>query len=1143
MATSPEIVRQAIDKTRPLADDILDAIRDAVIVVDAHSPQLPLLLVNAAARRCFQSDAHAEAKVDALTDRSLYSLLGAATEGVIATVLSALSERHTSVTRVLPWRFTRGEIPLSTDIKLLASAPAEALVMLTFPEPSREPLRESGARTAKAPLPRDLLLLDRELTVTYANWGAVRAAGAPQEGLLGLSALILAPTSAIPRDALTGALAGEPFHDDAIGMVMPGEPTRWFDVDVQPLKDTTGIVGVAVLFMEVTERRRQRRPVALHQKPQVAPKRIRDLISVTAVDGTLLLVSSDAATVALGTAQTQTQGHEPEHRLGGNPFDPMARQRLGGSQFDSAHGQRLGTNLFDTVHADDIAVLRAKFAELSDGRLNAFCGQFRVRQADDSYRWLEWSCTAALDNPAVRGIVVDTRDITERKLAEARYAQREEVFKLAADAVNGIIFDWDLVRGVVQRSSGVQDVLGLESKDLETVASWAERIHPEDRSRYDAKIAAALADGRGWTVNYRIRDTRGRYRSIMERGLIQRGAGDEPIRAIGCAVDVSEIKRLTDLLGETQRIARVGGWEYNYGTRELEWTDEMFRIFETTPAEFDLSWSAMWECCLPESRDRLRLALDAAEAAEQSSPGDFDLELEILTRNANRTWVRIVGHVEKLDGRPVRAFGSLQNVQDRRLAQIALENSTDWLKLSMSMAHMQAWRWHRATDRLEFANGGGQPLGLARAFPGINKLLAKVHPKDRAGVRRAIDQAFERRSELHTEFRLKTAHGFYRAYAAIAQPLFDATGQPTGLVGVTQDVTQRHEAQARLRRSEELLRTATANTEDTLLLVDPGFEIRFVNRELCGLPPDVIVGRELGSVLPDHARAGIIARLQRVLATGETATFDYHDSAAGLGTEYFENRAALVRDESFGTAISITMHNVTERKRLEQEILEASGRERHSIGRDLHDGLGQELTGVSLMLRSLASRLETRCPDAKPEFDEIVAVVNQSIDNARALARGLMPVNAAGLAAALRALAERNQAQCGFEVECRISVSAVRPLDDATATHLYRIAQEALTNAARHAHASKVTLFLLVSPAKFLLRITDDGGGVSAELAGGASAEFAPRAGMGLKIMRYRAGMIGATFEIICNQPRGTVICVAGQQSPVQVALPSAYAL
>ena len=1094
MATSPGYVRFGSSATRPLTDDIFDALREAVIVVDARSGQLPLILANAAARRCFLG----EIKAISLVDSSLYSLLGPVTESAMAAALGMLTSGKASINRVLTWRFPRGEIALPTELKMLEAGPGHPIVMLTFSEPSSEPLSEPGVLSAIDELPLDLLILDKELTVTFSNAGAARTAGSTAEDLLSLSALILTPTSSVPREALTGALEGRHFHDDAIGVTVPGAPTRWFEVDLQPLRDQSEVVGLAVLSMEVTERRGRRRTNGGEKRWFALSENAREIISVAGRDGKLLYVSAGII---------DSLGYAPE--------------------------ERLSQSVFDCVHPDDVGALRLKYSELCDSTLQGFSRQLRARHKDGSYRWLEWSCISALDNPNINGVVVNARDITERKQAEACLAQREEVFKLAADAVNGIIFEWDLTRGVVRRSRGVHDVLGMDPKELEAVGAWSERIHPQDSAPYEAKTAAALASGRGWTATYRIRNTRGRYRAILERALIQRGANGDPIRAIGCAVDVSEIKRLTDLQGEAQRVTKMGGWEYSYATNELEWTEEMFRIYETTPAEFGVSWSSMMAQCPAESRQRLDEAIVMAE----STDGNLDLELEIITLKNQRIWVRLVGQIEKLDRRPFRAFGSLQNIQAQKLAKIALENSTDWLKLSMNMAHMHAWRWNRSTDTLEFAIVDGQMVHLPRVFPGMKKLMSRVHPKDRLAVRRAIDHAFERRTEVQKEFRLKSHDGRYRAYAAIAQPLFDAADQPSGLVGVTQDVTARYESQARLRRSEELLRTTTANTADTLLLVDTELRIRFINRDARGMAIDDIVGRDIAFLLPESARDIVIERLRRVLVTGETATYEFDVNSNGAETQYFENRAVLVRDAGIGTGISITMRNITVRRRLEQEILDVSSRERQAIGRDLHDGLGQELTGVALMLRGLATRIEARCPETKDQVEEIVSLVNQSIDTARSLARGLLPVNTdgGGLAGALRSLADRSRDVYGLNVDCRVRVAPERPLNEATANHLFRIAQEALTNTARHARASSVAIFLLVTSRKFLLRITDDGVGIADPSKDGS--------GMGLKIMKYRANMIGATFEIRPNHPHGTVIGVIGQHAPVTGKLESAYAI
>jgi PAS domain S-box-containing protein len=860
--------------------------------------------------------------------------------------------------------------------------------------------------------------------------------------------------------------------------------------DIRPLVSAPGHHLIMLTFAPVTPDRD-----AEGHRLLALTEHARDMITVAAADGRLQYVSGGA-----------------EHSLG------------------YCAEERRPSNLFEDVHPDDYEMLRGKYRQLVDGKIKAYSGEVRVRHKDGSYRWLESSFSSALDNPLIGGVVITSRDITERKSAESRLAQREELFRLAADAVDGVIYEWDVTRGFVHRSRGVLEVLGLEAEDLEpTISAWYARIHPGDFEVAKKAVNLGLLTGRGWTTTYRIRDSWGRYRSILERGLIQRNVGGDPVRAICCCVDVSQIKRVTDLLAETQRAAKMGGWEYSYATRELSWTEEMYRIYETTAEEFPVSWDGMWGQCTPDSLWRFRAACEKSEA----SGVQLDLELEITTLKNQRIWVRVIGHVEFLDGRPFRAFGSVQNVQAKKLAQIALETSTGWLKLSMNMAHMHAWRWDRGQDMLEFAaadgpqpTGAGSELDLPSLFPGMKKFMARVHPGDRLAVSGAIDDAFQYETEVQKEFRLKSTSGRYRWYAAIARPLFDAGGTPRGLVGVVQNVTARRDSEARLRRSEELLRATTANAADMLILVDMDLKVRFINKSVGGMSIEQIIGGEIGALLPDAARARVLDRLRHILDTGETATYEFESSEADE-VRYFENRAVLVRDGGIGTGISISTRDITERKHLEQEILDVSGRERQSIGRDLHDGLGQELTGVALMLRGLATRVQGRCPEAVDSVNEIVALVNRSIENARSLARGLLPVRkeTGGLAFALRELASRSRDLYGLDVNFTAEVAAELNLDETDASHLYRIAQEALTNASRHGHATLVDIHLQATSLRFLLCITDNGEGFHPPTS--------PYTGMGLKIMKYRAGMIGATFEIAPNEPRGTVVRVMGEQPTV----------
>ncbi len=210
-------------------------------------------------------------------------------------------------------------------------------------------------------------------------------------------------------------------------------------------------------------------------------------------------------------------------------------------------------------------------------------------------------------------------------------------------------------------------------------------------------------------------------------------------------------------------------------------------------------------------------------------------------------------------------------------------------------------------------------------------------------------------------------------------------------------------------------------------------------------------------------------------------------------------------------------YDVTERKRLEQEILVVSDREQRRIGVDLHDGLGTHLTGIAMMTRGLARNLRTGRPVTAEEVDEIARLVADGIEQARTLAQGLNPflLDEYGLTVALQALAANMQAQS--EIECSFEdEGGSMSLSNEQSIHLYRITQEAVTNAARHGHADRIRIVLSEKNRHYLLTIQDDGTGF--ELAKGHDS------GMGLHIMRYRADMIGARLDITSTPGDGTTV-------------------
>jgi two-component system CheB/CheR fusion protein len=218
-----------------------------------------------------------------------------------------------------------------------------------------------------------------------------------------------------------------------------------------------------------------------------------------------------------------------------------------------------------------------------------------------------------------------------------------------------------------------------------------------------------------------------------------------------------------------------------------------------------------------------------------------------------------------------------------------------------------------------------------------------------------------------------------------------------------------------------------------------------------------------------------------------------------------------------GLLISSAIRDISERKRLEKTILEIGERERRRIGQDLHDGLGQHLTGVAFMSKVLEERLaEASLPEAA-EAAKIVKLVNDSIKMTRELARGLLPVvsESHGLMSALEHWA--GEVSELFHVGCRFECceSALLP-DNALADHLYRLAQEAVTNAVRHGNAKNIIIGLATVAGGGVLTIRDDGCGFEAA-SGNPS-------GLGLRTMNYRTKMIGGSLSVESSLNGGTVV-------------------
>ncbi len=236
--------------------------------------------------------------------------------------------------------------------------------------------------------------------------------------------------------------------------------------------------------------------------------------------------------------------------------------------------------------------------------------------------------------------------------------------------------------------------------------------------------------------------------------------------------------------------------------------------------------------------------------------------------------------------------------------------------------------------------------------------------------------------------------------------------------------------------------------------------------------------------------------------------------------KYREQLEELVRarTEELTQANKQLLRNIEERKHLEREILDVSDREQQRVGRELHDSLGQQLTGIAFMTKALEQKLAAKSPDEAADLTQISKLVKEAMEQARDLAKGLHPVDldAGGLVSSLEELAEATQKL--FGIRCTFKCDRPIELENTEVTaHLYRMTQEAITNAIKHGKAKNIQMALAYGKDESTLTVKSDGLDFP-------KASRTKGRGMGLQIMGHRADIIGGSLDIHKAAGGGTIV-------------------
>jgi PAS domain S-box-containing protein len=879
---------------------------------------------------------------------------------------------------------------------------------------------------------------------------------------------------------------------------------KYGKISVNPVMDATGrVTHLSGSVNDITKRRRSE--MALHESEE----RYRRIVQ-TAEEG-IWTIDARSLTDYVNPKMAQMMGYK-EAEMIGRPI----------SDFLDAEGKALLGHHIKNRKNGISAQFEFKYVRKDGSPLWAFVSTNPIRNSQGDYV----------------GAVALLTDITARRAAEEAMresnAQFRAVFEQAAIGVALIDSNTGRFLNVNQRAC---DIARLSIKKM-TGSTFADLLHPDDL-QINQNHMQRLKTGelQTFTIEQRYlhRDRSITWINLTVSPLWKKG--DPPTRHIAIMKDITQRKtteqtlaRTAELLERTGEMAKIGGWELDVTTQSLFWSLETCRLFEIESNKAPSLKQAI-EFYAPVARKLIREAVsDAIEHGKS-----YELEVPVITAKGRHFWARSQGSAVQENGRTVKLIGTFQDITEHKEAEQALIESEvrfraifEQAVVGVGLIDFTTGRFIDVNRRYCTITGRSRREMLKTTFDEL------THEDDREKNKRLQKQLkASKSSEFQMEKRYVRPDGSVVWVNLNASLLSTMSGRPNQLLAMAEDITRRKLAEANYRRELGFNEILASHTSAIIILLDRNGRLIHMNEatlKMLGFNRKDLVGKlpPWESNFMDPAeKIRSQKRFKEMLAGKNIPSTE----VTLIGKDRKRHVVALSSiitktPEGAVDRIIVTGTDLTERNRLQKEVLKISEQEQARIGHNLHDGVGQTMTGVSSLIEALESELTG---EQRKSAARIHHLMQDAIQEVRRMSHSLSPasVKNRGLGGALHLLAETIRTNHRTACTCEINPD-IKIEDSEKETHIYRIAQEAANNALRHGHPTLIKLSLQRHrDHEAVLKIEDNGSGLG---------KRAPGNGIGLRVMDYRANLIDGSLDIK-SRPRGgvIVICrfpyVAGKQA------------
>ena len=810
-------------------------------------------------------------------------------------------------------------------------------------------------------------------------------------------------------------------------------------------------------------------------------------------------------------------------------YESPSMERLTGREAKS----RIGKNPFEYCHPDDTTKVADEFIQLFENQVAVAHTELRLRHINGEWRTFELVGTNLIDDPLVAGIVLNLRDITERKQMEDQLLASEEKLRRVFDAIEYAIVISDLQGNIVDENEAALRYQGYSSKEEVIGKSGFEFITERDRGRAIQEAMDSIERGYG-SIEVKFQDKDGNeYDAEANATTIRDGSGN-PVGFATITRDITERKRAEEALRESEERFRSLVENAPYMIIIADREGKILFINYTTSGFTveDTIGTSVFDYIPVEYHDEMSRSINGVFESEELAA----FEIAGAGPDGTTSWYSVrVGPIMH-DGQVIAVTLITLDITERKRAEDKLRKSEERYRDLVE----------REKDIIYTLDTNGNITSASAAVSMLGYETEQIIGKNFVEL-------------IPREWHEKTVGDFYKLLETgeitAETVLLDKKGEPhfveysstvireddkvVGTRGIARDITQRKRAEQTLRESEEKLRGMFESIGDGIIVSDLKGRIIEENEAALRLQGysnrEEVIGKNGLEFIAEKDRSRATKDMRKALKLGYGLAREYK-FVDKEGREFDgDASAALLHDSSGNPAGFISLiRDITDRKQVEDKLRRYSDRlrgmaaklsateeeERQRLAQELHDQVGQNLTALGINCSMIRTQLpEEAAASVGSILDDSQSLVQHTSEIIRDLMANLRPpvLEDYGVMAALRWYADRFAKRTGIAVTVQGEEPSPR-LSSPFESALFRIAQEALTNAAKHSQASQITVIMVVEKGTLRLIITDDGIGFDTADAAMSNGQL----GWGLLMMSERARSMGGSFSIKSRPGHGT---------------------